>query len=310
MGNKLRFGIAIPQTFPDGSINVPLVADHLRQAESLGYDSAWVLEQTIGPMPSLEPLTLVAYAAACTSRLKLGIAVLVMPLRSPVHLAKAVASLDHLTGGRLILGLGLGVGTEAYPAFGLSADHRVSRFEEAVRLMKKLWTESAVDFRGRFWQLEKVTIEPKPLQKPHPPLWFGGGAPAALKRAARLADGWMGAGASSSAAFKQALKRVRGYLEEEGRDPSTFPVSKRVYIALDRDKARASAKLQEWFSRIYGRPALALEVSIFGGEDECVEKLSELVREGLDLLLLNPLYAELDQAERLARDVLPKLSHP
>jgi len=303
----LRFGIAIPQVFPDGSIDVSLIPGHLRQAESLGYDSAWVLEQVIGACPILEPLTLLAYAAPFTNRIKLGIALLVMPLRSPVHVAKSVASLDHLTGGRLILGIGIGGQAEAYPAFGLTAEHRVSRFEEGIRLMKRLWTESAVDFPGRFWQLKGVTIEPKPLQKPHPPLWFGGQAAPALKRAVRLGDGWMGAGASSIQAFREALRRVRGYLEEEGRDPSTFPLSKRLYIAVDRDKARASRKLQEWFGKVYGNGGLALEVSIFGGEEECVEKLGELTAEGLDLLLLNPVYGVMDQAARLARDVLPKL---
>ena len=174
-------------------------------------------------------------------------------------------------------------------------------------MVKRLWTESDVDFQGRFWQLNKLTIEPKPLQKPHPPIWFGAHAAAALKRAVRMGDGWMGAGSSSTPAFKEALKTIRGYLDEDGRNPASFPLAKRVYIAVDRDKEGASRKLQEWFAKYYGDAALALKVSIFGPEEECIERLGEIVSEDLDLIMFNPVYDLLDQAARLARDIIPKL---
>ena len=307
IGEKTRVGIAIPQMFPDGPIDMALVSNHLKRVESLGYDSGWVQDGVMGTMQTLDPFTLLAYSTTFTKKIKLGVSVLVMPYQNPVHLAKISASLDQLSGGRLILGIGIGGGEDRYPAFGFTPEHRVSRFEEGITLVKKLWTESEVSFHSRFWQLDKVTVEPKPLQKPHPPILFGAHAGPALRRAVKYGDGWMGAGASSIPAFKEALKKIRGYIEEEGRDPATFPVSKRVYIAVDRDKEAASRKLQQWFASYYHNAALALEVSIFGPEEECIERLGELISEDLDLIMFNPVYDLIDQAERLARDIVPKL---
>ena len=147
---KTRFGIAIPQMFPGGSIDMSLVSEHLRQAESLGYESVWVQDQVIGSMPTLDPVSLLAYAAAITSKVKLGVSVLVKPFRSPVLLAKNTAILDQMTGGRLILGIGIGGHVDKYPVFGMTPERRVTRFEEGIRLMKRLWTESEVDYSGPF----------------------------------------------------------------------------------------------------------------------------------------------------------------
>ena len=138
------------------------------------------------------------------------------------------------------------------------------------------------------------------MQKPHPPIWFGARTAPAFRRAVRMGDGWMGAGSSSMAAFKEAVRDIRSYLETEGQDPSTFALAKRVYIAVDRDKDGASRRLQEWFARYYGNAGLALEVSIFGPEEECIEKLGELVSENLDLIMFNPVYDLLEQSAKLA----------
>ena len=117
----------------------------------------------------------------------------------------------------------------------------------------------------------------------------------------------MGAGSASTKTFKEEIKLVRQYLEEAGREPTTFSLAKRVYVAVGQDKQGASQKLQDWFGSHYGNAARALEVSVFGNEEECIEGLGEVVSEGMDLLLLNPVYDMTEQAERLARDVLPKL---
>ncbi|MFQ5934210.1 MAG: LLM class flavin-dependent oxidoreductase [Dehalococcoidia bacterium] len=305
---KTRFGIAVPQMFPDGSIDVALISQHLKQAESLGYESAWVQDQVTGDMPTLEPFTLLPYASTVTAKMKLGISVLVMPYRSPIHLAKISATVDRLSQGRLILGIGIGGGEDRYPAFGFTPEHRVTRFEEGIQLMKRLWAESKVDFQGRFWQMEKVTIKPKPLQKPHPPIWFGAHAPAALNRAVKMGDGWMGAGSSSLRAFKESLKNMREYLAQDGRDPSTFPLAKRVYIAVDRDKEGAERKLRKWFAGYYGDGDLAVKVAFWGPEEEVIDRLgTELMTEDLDLIMFNPVYDLVDQAAKLAEDIVPKL---
>ena len=204
-GKKTKVGIAVPQMFPYGPVDMGFVEEHLRLVESLGYDSVWTQDSVLGTMDTLDPFTLLAYASTVTERVGLGISVLVLPFQNPVHLAKISASLDQLSGGRLMLGVGIGNHEERYPAFGFDDKHRVTRFEHTVELLKRLWTEPQVTFKDRFWDLQNVSINPKPLQSPRPPIWFGAHAEPALERAVRIGDGWMGAGSSTTNAFKSPL---------------------------------------------------------------------------------------------------------
>lgn len=307
MTTPVELGIAIPQTSVAGRFDPRWIRDFLARAEALGFASAWVVEQVLGAIPSLEPVELLTYAAAVTERIRLGSAVLLTALRSPVHLAKSLATLDHLSGGRLIVGVGLGANPKVYPAYGISAERRVARFAEGLQVMKRLWTEERVTFAGDFWRLDGARMEPKPLQKPHPPLWFGAHHPQALKRTAALGDGFMGAGSASTARFAEEVKQLRGLLEDARRDPATFPVGKRVYLAIDRDGARGARRLAEWFGGFYGRPQLAEEVSVWGDVDACVAGLRQVVEAGAGLLLLNPVFDEQEQLERLAAEVAPRL---
>ncbi len=307
MNARVTLGVAIPQTFVSGRVEPGRIREFLQRAEALGFESAWVVEQILGSAPSLEPVELLAYAAAVTERLRLGSAVLLTALRSPVHLAKSLATIDQLSHGRLVVGVGLGGATRIYPAYGLSSERRVARFVEGLRVMKRLWTETRVTMAGDFFRLENASMEPKPVQTPHPPLWFGGHAPAALRRAVELGDGFIGAGSASTAAFAGQVSTLRAVLAETGRAPGSFPVGKRVYLALDRDRARAGKRLAEWFGAFYGRPALAEEVSVWGDADACVEGLRAVVDAGAGFLMLNPVFDELDQLERLAADVVARL---
>ena len=189
MNARLTLGVAIPQTFPDGRIEPRRIQSFVQRAEALGFHSAWVVEHTFGAMPALAPIELLTYAAAMTERLRLGAAVLLTALRTPVQTAKSLATLDQLSGGRLIVGVGLGGNPKVYPAFGLTAERRAARFAEGLRVMKRLWTEPQVTLDGEFYQLENASVQPRPLQTPHPPLWFGGHHELALRRAVELGDG-------------------------------------------------------------------------------------------------------------------------
>jgi probable F420-dependent oxidoreductase len=304
---RSMLGVAIPQTFPDGRIDPARIENFVHRAEVLGFNSAWVVEHTFGSMPALAPLELLTYTAAATKRLRLGVAVLLTALRTPVHTAKSLASLDQLSGGRLIVGVGLGGNPKVYPAFGLTAERRAARFAEGVRVLKRLWTEPSVTADGEFYRLEDVSVQPRPRQTPHPPLWFGGHHPLALRRAVELGDGFVGAGSASTAAFAEQMKVLRGILAEAGRDAASFPIGKRVYLAIDRDRARAGKRLAEWFGAFYGRPALAEEVSVWGDVDTCVEGLRAVVAAGAGLLVLNPVFDEAEQLERIAAELGPRL---
>jgi alkanesulfonate monooxygenase SsuD/methylene tetrahydromethanopterin reductase-like flavin-dependent oxidoreductase (luciferase family) len=233
--------------------------------------------------------------------------VLLTALHNPVHLAKTLATLDHLSQGRLVVGVGLGGNPGVYPAFGLSPERRAARFSEGIRLMKRLWTEPRVSVTGDFWTLRDVTMEPKPVQKPHPPIWFGAHHPNALRRTVEIGQGFMGAGSLSTAKFADEVKLLHEFLREAGRDPATLPIGKRVYLAIDKDRQRAAKRLTEWFGGFYGRPQMAEEVSVFGSRDECVAGLKDVVAAGARLLLLNPVFDEMEHLEQLASEIRPAL---
>src|SRR5215207_134406 len=152
----LRLGIGLPQGVAGGRADTGLIRDFATRAERLGYADLWLTDNLLGGRPHLEPVTLLAYAAACTERIRLGVSVIILNQRNPVALAKALASLDQLSGGRLTVGVGLGGGTAAYPAFGISEERPVGRFTESLRVMRALWSEERVDLDGTFYRLKNV----------------------------------------------------------------------------------------------------------------------------------------------------------
>ena len=307
MTSRIELAVSIPQTFPGRAVDPGFIRKYLARAEALGFHSAWVVEQVIGAIPSLEPVELLTYAAAVTTRIRLGSAVLLTALRDPVHTAKSLTTLDHLSGGRLMVGVGLGGQPAVYPAYGLSAERRAERFAEGIEVMKRLWTEPRVTFDGQFFKLKNLPQEPKPVQKPHPPLWFGAHHPNALKRTVELGDAFMGAGSLSTAKFAEEVKVLRGMLTDAKRDAAAFPISKRVYIAVDRDKARAGKRLTEWFGGFYGRPQMAEEVSVWGPSEECVAGLQQVIAAGAGMVMLNPVFDDMEHLDVFASEIAPKL---
>ena len=305
MNARIPLGISIPQTFLDGRVDTRRIRDVVQRAEQLGFESAWVVEQIVSRIAALEPVELLTWVAAVTTRLRVGAAVLLSGMHNPVQLAKRLATLDQLSDGRLVVGVGLG-NRRVWVNNGLATESRAARFAEGLQLMKRLWTEPRVTFAGKFFSLQDAPMEPKPRQRPHPPLWFGGHHPNALRRTVDMGDGFMGAGSASTAEFAAEIKVLRGLLAEAGRDPSAFPIGKRVYIAVDNDASRAAGRLAEWFGAFYGRPEMAAEVSVWGDAKTCRDRLADVVDAGARSLLLNPVFDEPEQLERLA-EIAPKL---
>jgi probable F420-dependent oxidoreductase len=304
----VRWAISIPQHVSDGAFDPEAFRRHLTRAEDLGFESAWTQEQILGTIPHLSPLEVMAFAAACTQQIRLGCAVLVSPLHSPVHLAKSLATLDQLTRGRIEIGVGTGGRRRMLTAFGVDGDTLVARFIEGLQLMKLLWTESRITFDGRFWRVDGAAMEPKPFQKPHPPVWFGGSHPDALRRAVRHGDGFIGAGSTTTADFAEQVRVVRDAVVEERRG-GEFPIAKRVYIAVDDDETRARKQMSAALDELYGYFGLSgmERVAIFGPPDACVAGLREVADAGAELILLNPLFDDTAQMERLAAEVVPQL---
>ena len=309
-GDNLLFGIGAPQVHTHLPVDLEEIRRYIERAEALGFHSLWVQEQAglRAAAGALEGVSMLSYAAALTRRIRLGSAVFLINLRNPIQLAKSLASLDQLSQGRLIVGVGLGGVTRLYEAYGLSPEHRVSRFVEALTLMKKLWTEENFTFEGKFWQIEKASLLPRPFQKPHPPVWFGANSPAALKRAVKHGSGFIGAGSSSSGDFKSKVQTVLSALAEAKKDSADFMIGKRVYLAVDKDRERAAKRLREWFGLFYGQADLADRVAVWGSAEECVERLREIVAAGARLLLLNPVFDMMEQMEVLASEVVPRVT--
>src|SRR2546421_12103225 len=156
----MRFAISIPQLLPDGGFDPAGFRSHLGRAEELGFHSAWTQENVFGSARNLAPLETMAYAAACTDRLRFGCAVFVTPLHSPIHLANGISSLDHLSRGRIEVGIGTGGPGRMFSAFGVERETFVARFTEGLALMKACWTEPQIDFDGRFSQVHSASGEP------------------------------------------------------------------------------------------------------------------------------------------------------
>jgi probable F420-dependent oxidoreductase len=308
--SHLPCGIEIPQLFFDGPVDMEHIRRFVTKAETLGYDSLWLQERILGSFTMLEPVSLLSYVAAMTTQLRLGISVILLALRNPVQLAKSFSTLDCMSGGRAVLGVGLGGGHlgSHEEVFGYSREKRVTRFTEAVEVMKLLWTEPRASFQGTFWNFKDVSMEPKPVQKPHLPIWFGGHHENALRRAVKHGDGWMGAGSSSSSAFIRESAMIRRFLDEAKRDPATFGIAKRVYLAVDNDKARAEQRLREWFGRRYKNADLGPRVSIWGSREECTEKIQEIVRAGAQHIVFNPMFDEMEHLDICAKEIMPRLN--
>jgi probable F420-dependent oxidoreductase len=304
----MRFAIALPQYARDSRFDDVAFRAFVGRVEELGlFESGWVQEQVIGSAGSLAPLQALTYAAACTEQLRLGCAVFVLPLHNPLHLAKAISSLDCLSHGRVEVGLATGGKGRPFDAFGVDPDKPVARFNEALALMKACWTEPEIDFDGRFWKLHGASMEPKPVQRPCPPVWFGGSAPAGMRRAVRHGDGFMGAGSQTPAQFAEQVKVVREELDAQGRNPGTFRIGKRVYVYVDDDAARGHQRMEDALTQHYGRGGWSEHI-LSGPPEACASGIRTVGDAGAELILLNPLLDDAQQLERLAGEVIPALS--
>jgi probable F420-dependent oxidoreductase len=235
---ELGFGLPIAGAWatPDALVAVA------RRAEALGYRGLWTFQRLFypsaprdeyygAPGPTwpapfasvMDPLTVLAFVAAHTRTIRLGVSVLILPLYQPLVLAKALATLDVLCGGRLDVGLGLGWSRDEYEAAGVPWSRRGARSEEFIRCLKAAWTDDVVEFAGEFYRVPRSRVAPKPVQRPHPPLLLGGYHPEVLRRAAELCDGYTG-GNIPFGDLARTVSSVRAAAAAAGRDPARFPI--------------------------------------------------------------------------------------
>ncbi|MBM3219307.1 MAG: LLM class F420-dependent oxidoreductase [Candidatus Rokubacteria bacterium] len=255
----MKFGCHLPIWGP-GATREALIT-LARRVEAMGFDSVWASDHIVipteirsrypynatgdFPLPPtanfLEPLTALAVVAGATERLQLGTTVLVLPHRHPVLAAKALATLDHLAPGRVILGAGVGWMREEIELLGAPYDQRGAWTDEAIRIMRACWQSERVSFRGRFFSFPEVGFAPRPARGI--PIWIGGHTPRALRRVAELGDGWHAAFASP-ATMREGVAKLREACAKVGRDPASITLSVRMGFAAKRSSSEALAELQ------------------------------------------------------------------
>ena len=258
----MQIGVHLPHVGPSATRENLL--EFARRMEGLGYDSLWVSDHVVIPrqyesrypynpagrlgwedLPLLEPLSTLLFVAGVTERVRLGTTVLVLPMRNPVLHAKIMATLDHLSGGRVILGAGVGWLKEEFDALDEPFEHRGARTDEYIAVIKNLWTKDDPSFEGRYYRLGNVACYPKPVQQPHPPIWIGGNTDPALRRAARLGDSWHAAGATPEM-VESALPKLHEYVRAAGRRPQEVPVTVRFGIGSREENEAIAERLRRY----------------------------------------------------------------
>jgi probable F420-dependent oxidoreductase len=274
--------------------------------EAMGCHSMWTIDRVA--YDNLEPLTVLAAAAGATQRIRLGTSVLLGNLRHASHVAKIVSTLDFISNGRVTLGLGFGSRESDYKAVEIPFEHRGSRAVEQVQLMKRLWTEDSVTFKGKFYNVENLSLGPKPIQKPHPPIWTGGSAEVALKRAGTWADGFI-CGSSAIPDFPSTWEKIAGYARANGRDPNKISKAGLTFMAIHDDQNKAVKAVEDYVMRYYGRlRADVANTSLVGSPAAVTERIGAFLARGLDTLIIGVADPDPRQLDLFGEKVLPQIS--
>jgi probable F420-dependent oxidoreductase len=294
----MKIGITVPNNW--GVEDVRDVVALGQQAEQLGFDSIWTMDHLLNigfvrdrldNKPYFHPLGILSFLAAKTTTITLGTSVMVLPYHNPIELAKYSATLDQLSGGRFILGVGAGGTREESDALGLEFHRRGAIANEMMRVMRELWTSEMPAFSGANWRFDNLRFSPKPVQRPLP-MWVGGASPGAMKRAATLGDGWHPNGLSPEN-YRAGAEKSKGIAVSAGRDPAQICLSVRVNIRLN-------------------PPAGATLSRFEGNSQNMVDAIGDYMRVGVEHVVLAPDSGNvpllLEKMEQIAREVIPNFN--
>ena len=297
----MKFGICLPHNW--GVEDVRSIFQLATSAEELGFDSVWVSEHVfnvsyifdrLGDKPYYEPLTILSYVAAITKVVGLGTSVLVLPYHNPIRLAKTTATLDVISGGRLTLGVGVGAIEQESEAMGSPYAERGDITDEAIAILKELWTQDDPSFQGKYHSFSGMKFTPKPLQKPHMPLLIGGISSAAIRRAVRIGNGWHLPPVAPDV-VKKGISYFHKQAQTVGRDVSEIPVSIRLDLDVPGGPRRTSHSLY----------------SLGTEPEEILSNARAFERLGVEQLVISPNTGDpkkiLAAMEMLTRDVMPVL---
>lgn len=299
----LKFGVNIhPQQWREAA-----------RIEALGYDSVWTSEHIFFYFPTFDALNTLAAAAALTSRIQLGTAVMLLPLRPAALAAKETTTVDVISGGRLVLGIGVGGEyPKEFEAVGVPVKQRGSRTDEAIDVLRRLWNEDSVTFEGRYTKLSGVTLQPKPVQPGGPPLWIAGRSKAAVRRAGLLGDGYLPY-LFSPDRYRDSLAEVRRVAEEASRDPNAIDTGLYQFICLAGSYEEAKRAAAADLSMRYNQPFenIVDKYVVMGTAEDCARRLADFAEAGARHMLLVPITPAggdfMEHVERYASEVIPRL---
>lgn len=304
----MEYGVHLPQiAMDDPAWTLPGLVEYAETVERLGFTTLCVNDHLLFSRPWLDGPTALA---ALLSHTELGLATTIsLPVvRGPVALAKTLGTIDLLSGGRLVVGVGPGSSERDYDAVGVPFEERWPRFDESIRALRALWGRGET-FDGEFYSTEGVTLEPPPVQRSGPPIWIGSwGSTVGLRRTARLGDGWLASGYNATPErFETARRRLDEALREAGRDPARFPDGMATtFFHVTDDEAEAERIVRDRLAPTLGRPADELAERLpIGTADSCAETLAAYESAGLQRAFLWPVEDELEQLRRFRELVVP-----
>jgi len=285
--------------------------DIVRRVEASGFDSVWTGDHVSFHGPIYESMTLLATYASITSRIRLGCAVYLLALRTPAIAAKVTSTLDVLSGGRLLFGVGVGgENPKEFEVCGVPHAERGARVTEAIDVVRALWRDTPASFKGRFTSFQGVSLDPKPVQTPGPPIWIGGRSDAALARAGRQGDGWVSYVVQPER-YTQSLDKIRAAAHAQGRSLDGFTRAHLTFITVGRDHESARATWVRLLSQRYAQDfgPLAQKYGVIGTAEQCAEQLERFRAAGVDYFIMDSICDLADEASHLdtiARDILPR----
>jgi probable F420-dependent oxidoreductase len=295
-------------------LNRPSIAQivkYAEEAERLGFDSIFTADTPFLRVSGsfLETFTVLSAVASVTKKITLGTAVLLLPLRDPIYTAKASASLDLLTNGRVVLGVGGGIFRGEFTSLGVDYQKRWDRTEEAINVIRKLWSAEKVSHTGTYYKFQNARIGPPPARGTIPIL-IGGAMEHVLERTAKVADGWIASSHNNDAkGLKESWKRIREYAKKYGRDPDKLMFMHNVFTHVSASFEDSLKETRSFFQQLYGGsiPQELKSRTILGSPEDCIDSVSERVDAGIQHIIFMFPFNSLEKLRRFGRQVLPKL---
>ena len=316
---KIRFGLALQNyVAPGESISPRALVEEAIKAEALGYFSIWVWDHILLGSKSVFPvhdsLTTLTAVAATTKHVRLGTGILVLTIRNPVVLSKQVATLDNLSGGRVTLGVAAGWYEREFQACGYPFDTRGRTLQMNLEVMTRLWTEDRVNGTYGQYTLKNITMEPKPVQKPHPPLWMGGYVDTVLRRVGKLADGWISYFYTPES-FGRSWRKVLDSAKAAGKRGDTFGNCDMIPARIGANATETRRVATDYITKYCDLPSWSEatpDSAITGTSKDCAEMIEHFSEAGVQELVLIPAVAKLseieEQVERFGKELLPSFS--